>query len=170
MKGEEWRLFLSFLSKSDKFSANLPVSKARTNKFYICTDNVRILYMSLNITCTFVFTQNILYTVTKYWVNWWHTVNHFFFILHDPEVEPYLNIKILKFYENWNFLNFLKILSFWTFWNLSKILKFFKIGKYWNFWKILNFKKIFFLLILEFWNFMKFLKFLGNLHSFWRRS
>jgi hypothetical protein len=29
--------------------------------------------------------------ITKYWENWWHKVNHFFLILHDPYVEPYLN-------------------------------------------------------------------------------
>ena len=28
--------------------------------------------------------------ITKYWENWWHKVNHFFLILHDPYVEPYL--------------------------------------------------------------------------------
>jgi hypothetical protein len=33
----------------------------------------------------------------------------------------HLNIKILKFYENWTFFNFMKILSFWKF---LKILKF----------------------------------------------
>jgi hypothetical protein len=46
----------------------------------------------------------------------------------------YLNIKILKFYENWNVWNFLKILKsyenfeiFWNFWNFEifEVLKFF---------------------------------------------
>jgi hypothetical protein len=30
--------------------------------------------------------------ITKYWENWWHKVNHFFLILHDPYVEPYLSL------------------------------------------------------------------------------
>jgi hypothetical protein len=47
-------------------------------------------------------------------------------------------IKILKFYENWNFWNFEKF----------EILKFFENFEIW----------FFFLLILEFWNFMKILK------------
>jgi hypothetical protein len=48
----------------------------------------------------------------------------------------YINIKTLKFYENWFFFNILKILksykhfeNLWTFWNLMKILNCF-----WNFW------------------------------------
>ena len=49
--------------------------------------------------------------------------------------------------------------NFWIF----EIFRNFEI--FWNFWNI----EFFFLLILEFWNFMKILKFLGNLHSFWRR-
>jgi hypothetical protein len=50
----------------------------------------------------------------------------------------------MKFYENWNFFNFLKILKFfenfeilWKFGNLTKILNFFG-----NFLKILNFFEI----------------------------
>jgi hypothetical protein len=49
----------------------------------------------------------------------------------------YLNIKILKFYENLIFFNFLKILNFlWNFWNFEIVLKFLK---FWNFLKFLKF-------------------------------
>jgi hypothetical protein len=48
----------------------------------------------------------------------------------------YLNIKILKCYENWNFLNFLKILSFWNFWNRMKILNLFLIFEILKFFEI----------------------------------
>ena len=72
----------------------------------------------------------------------------------------YLNIEILKFYENWNVWNFLKILKSYEnlefFWNL----KFLNILKFSHFLKILNFKFFLFIFfILEFWNFWKFLKF-----------
>jgi hypothetical protein len=43
----------------------------------------------------------------------------------------YLNIKILKFYENWNFWNFLKILKCYENFEILR--------KFWNF-EILNFK------------------------------
>jgi hypothetical protein len=81
----------------------------------------------------------------------------------------YLNIKILKFYENWNFCYLLKILKIQNFLKIfisyenSNIFKnFWNLEIFKNFWNIdvLNF----FLLILEFWNFMKILK---ELFPFW---
>ena len=44
----------------------------------------------------------------------------------------YLNIKILKFYENWNCVNYLKILKYWSF-----------FYKFWYPMQILNFLEIF---------------------------
>ena len=83
----------------------------------------------------------------------------------------YLNtcIKILKFYENWNFLNFLKILSFWIFLKSYEIFESFEI--LWKFW---IFKKIFEIL-WNFWNFeikkknfnLNFSFFLWNFLTYW---
>jgi hypothetical protein len=60
----------------------------------------------------------------------------------------YLNIKILKFYENWNFLNFLKILKYWNFWKSLIFCENFEFC--WNFqfcWNFWNLKKK-----INFWN------------------
>ena len=73
----------------------------------------------------------------------------------------YLNIEILKFYENWNVWNFLKILksneNFEFFWNL----------KFWIFWnfhflKILNFFELFF-----YFRILKFFENFRNFEIFW---
>jgi hypothetical protein len=60
----------------------------------------------------------------------------------------YLNIKILKFYENWNFWNF------WKIWNIEFFLKI--LISYENFDFFLNF-----------WNFEMFLNF-WNIEIFWK--
>jgi hypothetical protein len=50
--------------------------------------------------------------------------------------QDYLNIKILKYDENFEILWNFWVLKFYKFWNLYKIYK-----NLWNFLKILNFKK-----------------------------
>ena len=66
----------------------------------------------------------------------------------------YLNIEILKFYENWNV---------WKFWNLMKILKF------WHYFEnVALFFVFIFFVILKFWNeILKFLENFGNFEIFW---
>ena len=50
-----------------------------------------------------------------YWENWWHKVNHFFLIVHDPYVEPYLNNHmVVSNHVNSNHVPSFSCLDVWT--------------------------------------------------------
>jgi hypothetical protein len=69
--------------------------------------------------------------LTGPYIAYWQSKKSLIFILHMFFQYYYLNIKILKFYENWNF---------WNFWNLKKCwILFENFEILWNFLKILKF-------------------------------